>query len=73
MSSTDRPVRTLGMMSSSWYAESLLANGVRSTRLPFWPNCGASYIPIIATSNCWPPAATSRVVTWRRVPSSSTV
>src|SRR5215218_6509521 len=30
-------------------------------------------MPIIATSNCWPPAATSRVVTWRRVPSSSTV
>src|SRR4051812_28755273 len=61
------------MMSLKLYAESPLASGVRSTRLPFWPNCGASYIPIIATSNCLPPAATSRVVTSRRVPSSSTV
>src|SRR4051812_8635133 len=61
------------MMSLKLYAESPLASGVRSTRLPLLPNCGASYIPIIATSNCLPPAATSRVVTSRRVPSSSTV
>ena len=55
------------------YASSASAYGVRSTSQPLAPNCGASYMPIITTSNCSPPAPTSRVTTSRRVPSSSTV
>ena len=55
------------------YDSSASAYGVRSTSHSLTPNCGASYMPIITTSNCSPPAPTSRVTTSRKVVSSSTV
>ena len=46
---------------------------VRSVIWPSLPNCGASYGPIITTSNWRPAADTSRVVTSRKVPLSRIV
>ena len=69
----DRALRTVGIRSFILNVGSELAYGVRFFRNPSLANCGASYGPSMTTSNWPPPAATSRVVTCRRVVSSSTV